>query len=450
MTGLFRPPTPFLQLNSWQKQALNALRYNTSQVGSVVPMIYGRIRQPVNLLAFGGYRGPGGGKKGKGVGPLPIGGTTQTGKGGGGGKKGGKKNPSYSIDVDFGLCEGQVTIRPDAGVWASAESTTISSLPLNIYTGANGQPEDPTFASLGMAITYSGTCHVSATPMDLGPSPVLPNLSIEVDGFCANGLGQDANPGDVVTHFLTDPQHGVGFPTQYLDDMSNFHDYCDQTGLGISVSLDGQQTGLEWLGSFVKLLNTAMVWSGSILKFVPYGDLPVGSWNPNLMAQYEITDDFFLRDAQLKPEVSPDQADPVMVTRINPADAVNWVSMEYSDRSNNYNSTVLAAFDQSSIDVFGLRTGDNLSGKLFTNSSSAKTSCQLYLQRLQYIRNTPYKFKLGWQFMLIEPMDILLLSGTLGDTYLAGQAVRIISIEEDDNGDMSVEAEHLEQGVAHP
>ena len=85
--SLFRTTTPFLQNNAWQNQAVNALRYNTSQIGSVVPLIYGTVRQQINLVALGNYMGPGGGKKGKGVGPLPIGGTNtvQSGKGGGGG-----------------------------------------------------------------------------------------------------------------------------------------------------------------------------------------------------------------------------------------------------------------------------------------------------------------------------------------------------------------------------
>lgn len=451
MSFLFRTTQPFLQLQSWQTQALNALRYNTSQVGSVVPMIYGTMRQPVNLLAFGGYQGPGGGKKGKGVGPLPIGGTQQSSKGGGGGKKGGKKSaPDYSINVDFGLCEGPVTIGGDNGVWASAEVTTFGGLPLNQYDGSNGQAPDGTFAGIGNTVGYSGTCHVTATPMDLGSSPVLPNLSIEITGFCIDGtMGVDANPGLIITHFLTDPQRGAGFPSVNLDDMSNFTLYCNQVGFGCSMSLDGQQSGLEWLGGFVKLLNTAMVWSGSLLKFIPYGDLTVGTWNPNLVAQYAINDDDFLTDWKEEAGPDPNKTDPVITTRINPVDASNWISIEYTDRTNNYNSTIISAFDQSAIDAYGLRTGDNLSGKQFCSAAPAQTSSQIYIQRLQYIRNTPYKFKLGWRFALLEPMDLLLLTGNLGDNYLNNQAVRILSIEEDDNGDLTIEAEQLEQGSAH-
>src|SRR5262252_3684362 len=194
MSGLFRPHYSFLQTNAWQRQAQNALRYNTSQVGAVVPIIYGTVRQQMNLLAFGGYRGPGGGKKGKGIGPLPIGGTSQTAKGGGGGKKGGKKaQPDFTLDVDVGICEGPVDIQGDAQVWASAETAHFQDLGLHLYRGENGQAADPTAFGMGATVGYSGTCHVTATPIDLGPSPVMPNLSFEVTGYLAGTLGnQDA------------------------------------------------------------------------------------------------------------------------------------------------------------------------------------------------------------------------------------------------------------------
>jgi pyruvoyl-dependent arginine decarboxylase (PvlArgDC) len=44
-----------LQNQSWQNQALNALHYNTSQVGSVIPLICGTVRQQVNLIALGNF-----------------------------------------------------------------------------------------------------------------------------------------------------------------------------------------------------------------------------------------------------------------------------------------------------------------------------------------------------------------------------------------------------------
>jgi len=64
----------------------------------------------------------------------------------------------------------------------------------------------------------------------------------------------------------------------------------------------------------------------------------------------------------------------------------------------------------------------------------------LLLQRKAYIRNT-CKFKLGWRYALLEPMDIVLLTdATLG---LAGKAVRITAIEEDDNGELTITADEI-------
>ena len=62
------------------------------------------------------------------------------------------------------------------------------------------------------------------------------------------------------------------------------------------------------------------------------------------------------------------------------------------------------------------------------------------MQRKAYVRNT-YRFKLGWRYALLEPMDIVLLTdATLG---LAGKAVRLTAIEEDDNGELTVTAEEI-------
>ena len=62
------------------------------------------------------------------------------------------------------------------------------------------------------------------------------------------------------------------------------------------------------------------------------------------------------------------------------------------------------------------------------------------MQRRAYIRNT-YKFKLGWRYSLLEPMDIVLLTDVaLG---LEEAAVRITQIDEDDNGELTVIAEEI-------
>lgn len=465
MGNILRPHQDFLQNNAWLSQSQNSLRYQTSQLGSVVPMIIGTVRQPVNIVNLGNYKGPGGGKKGKGVGPLPLGGTnTVAGKGGGksGGKKGGKKGPQdYTVDVDYALCLGQVN---SLGlVFANASVAAFSSLPLNFYSGVDGQAPDPLFAG---TVGYSGTCHIAGN-LDLGMSPVLPNLSVEVISATAGTAGpdfpEDANPGSAISYFLTDPRDGAGWPPALLDNLlpggtsasggATWGDYCQAAQLVISVSLDGQQKAADWLDGIAKLTNSAIVWSGKLLKFIPYGDLALSAnganWAPNLTPAYALTDDDFLawhdRDGG-EPPLGAD--DPVLVTRTNLADAHNLYTAQYPDRSNYYNNTIVEVFDQGAIDAFGERPGDSIPAKPFASAAPAQISAQLILQRSQYVRNAPHKFKIGWRYVRLEPMDIVLITDLV--CGLDAQAVRVLSVEEDEEGGLTIEAEEITTGTSLP
>jgi hypothetical protein len=72
-------------------------------------------------------------------------------------------------------------------------------------------------------------------------------------------------------------------------------------------------------------------------------------------------------------------------------------------------------------------------------------SVQLILQRGLYIRNT-FVFKLSMEFCLLDPMDLVTLTDpALG---LNKTVVRIVDIEEDSDGAMTVTAEEFPQGVA--
>lgn len=459
MANLFRPRQSFLQLNQWQNAALNGLHYNTSIQGAVISLIYGTTRVNTNLLDFGDYKGPSG-SKGK-SGSLPISGTNSRAAKGGSSKSGKKSTPDYTVDVALAI--GQGPIAGIGNVYTSAGEASFGSLPLNLYLGNDGQAVDPTFAGLGHFVGYSGTAYLTATPLDLGPSPVLPNIGVEVLGFLiaisTGSYSNDANPANIITDFLTNTRYGAGFPSVNLDDLTtltgvSYAEYCQAAQLLVSVALDGHQKAIEWLDSIAKLTNTAMFFSGKLLKFKPYGDLPLSingaSWTPNLIPEYAVTDYHFLPWRQHTPgrEPSPGEDDPILVTRTNSADADNWLSIEYTDKGNFYNSTTLTVNDQGLTDTYGLRIGDSIPGRAFTNSTSAQISAQLALQRKTYIRNSPYKIQLGWQFARLEPMDIITLTGRYADLYLNQQPIRILSIEEDDAGGLTIEGEEIQTGVA--
>jgi len=437
-------PTPFS--NAFKSATLASLRYNTSQAGSPVPLCYGCHRVSINLLEFWGQQGfsTSSSKGGKGI-------------GGSGGKKGSGAN--YSVDVAFGICQGNIafigapngflngSIRENR-VWSSGSVAGINGLPINVYGGIDGQNPDPVFASSDPntpVLGYSGTAYATGTPLQLGSTPALPNISFEITGFgfgtpgCGPGFPGDTNPAFIVSDLLTNSRYGAGFPSGNLDisgSLADFANYCQAALIAMSMLLDRQQPCARWLEEIAQLTVAAVVWSGSLLKVVPYGDQPLdgngATWTPNLTWQYSLTDTDFLDFGG--------GSDPVMLTRSDPAAATNWLSIEYMDSFNNYNPQIVPVFDQGLIDQYGLRSEPSVQGHQFTNAVSAQISAQMQLQRKAYVRNT-YKWKLGWRYSLIEPMDIVLLTdATLG---LVDTAVRVTQIDEDDNGELTVTAEEI-------
>ena len=148
-----RPHYPFLQQLAWQTQAANALQYNTSQPGSVIPMSSAPCgcRRPACLWRL---YGAGRRQEAKGSGPCRL--AARHGRRQGRRRrrqgKGGKKGRRISIDVDFGLCQGPIDHVGLAFVNASVAD--FASVGLNIYNGVDGQAADGTFA-MGDVVGYS-------------------------------------------------------------------------------------------------------------------------------------------------------------------------------------------------------------------------------------------------------------------------------------------------------
>ena len=437
-------PTPFV--NAFSNPTIGSLRYNTSQAGSPVFICYGTQRVSINLLEFWNFVSHSSSNSS----------TGGKGLGADSGKKGSQQN---SVDVAFGICQGPVgftgAIYGSGGynrIWSNGGiADGLGAVGLNGYAGSDGQSPDPVFASSDPnqpVIGYSGTCYVTGTPLNLGSSAALPDISFEITGFEAGtagpGFPDDARPDLLVTDLLTNARYGAGFPAANLDisgSLADWGNYCQAAQLAMSLLLDKQQPAARWLEEIAELTVSAVVWSGTLLKIIPYGDQALGangaSWAPNLTWQYSLGDGDFL---SWSGGGSDGSTDPVVLTRSDPSQATNWLSVEYMDAGNSYNPQIIAAFDQGTIDAYGLRTEPSIQAHEFTNPTSAAVSAQLMLQRRLYVRNT-YKFKLGVRYALVEPMDIVLISdATLG---LSAAAVRITQIEEDDNGELTVTAEEI-------
>ncbi|WP_457105899.1 phage tail protein [Methylobacterium sp. P5_C11] len=226
---------------------------------------------------------------------------------------------------------------------------------------------------------------------------------------------------------------------------ASYQTYCAALGLGLSPALTDAETANAILARWLRLTNSAAVWSGARLKIVPYGDQVVTgtthsgarvTYVPDVTPVYDLTDDDFL---------AAEGDDPVRIARSDPYGLPNVQRVECSDRSHGYTTTTVEARDQGAIERYGLKVGGTITAREICALSIGRLVAQLALQRALYIRNT-FTFRLSWEFCLLEPMDIVTLTDPgLG---LARAPVRITAIEEDEDGLLTVTAEEFPRGTA--
>ena len=258
--------------NAKQQRAVGSLQFQTSLAGGVIPLIYGTTKVSPNLLDYDDFTA------------TPSKQAGGKGKGGGGGKGGGQQY-MYSASFIMGICQG-----PIAGLglaWWDKNIGTAAGLPSisSINPGADGQTIDPYWSSAHPAkpISYSSTANIVFANYQLGNTATLPNFNFEVFGVGtgvsgASPNGYDANPAQIVSDFLTNPRYGTNFPSANLDPAmtssaaSSYASYCAAVGLFLSPLLDQQQEAQQSLADITKVTNSAIVWSGGLLKIIPYGD----------------------------------------------------------------------------------------------------------------------------------------------------------------------------------
>ena len=268
---------------------------------------------------------------------------------------------------------------------------------------------------------------------------------------------RDALAADIAYDLLTNTRYGAGWPASQVGELytgaNTFAAYCRAHGIWFSPVYDQQRTAADILSELCDLANTALVWSEGRLKFVPYGDEAATStltgvaYDPTVEAsrdgayigvRYHLTDDDFLAQGS---------DDPIEVERTPPTDIYTQTSIEFLNRAMGYRSEVAEATDAAGIAAEGgaVRAEQTTQAHMICSPTLARDTAQRRLQRQLAVRNT-YRFRLGWRFCLLEPMDVVTLTDVgLG---LAQWPVRITGITENEGGDFDVEAEDLPIGAA--
>lgn len=420
------------------KPQYTGLQVQTSSSSLPIPILFGTNSLAPNVIWYDNFK------------------TVETKQKQGG--KGGSvttTNYSYTADVILGICEGPVQAVPTS--WVDKAQKTLAEEGFTLFLGNNPQDAWPylTTAYPTKALAYNGLAYVAESNYPLSDSASIRNHNFETVGLLAGSLSDIGNDDDAdvalaIGEFLSNPQFGTYFPSAFIDESSllggtngySLQCYCKAMGIGLSPVLSSQEKAATIIERWLELINATVVWSGGVLKFLPYAEDNITgngfTWTARTAPLYDLTDEDF---------TDKGTDDPVKVSRINVSQADNILRLEISDRSNRYSKLPVESRDESAIQLYGQRVGSTITANEICSTALGALCGQLILQRRLYIRNN-YKFGLSWEYCLLEPMDVVTITDAkLGFDKLP---VRIVSIEESEDGLLDVVAEDLITGLGAP
>jgi Putative phage tail protein len=273
----------FLRRNDNAKPDFTSLQVQTSTSTLPIPIVWGQNKVAPNLVWFANFKSVPG-SSGKGVG----------GKGGifGGGGGAAANSYTYTADLIMALCEwplspGGVLGNGIGFIWKDLGVYLQLQLGLGSYPGSTPQDVWPYLSALypENALAYQGTAYLWGGGYNLGSSASIGNHNVEVYGpLAGTGVnGIDADPALVIQDFLTNAQYGCGFNAASIDSGSlftnpdSFQAYCRAMGYAFSPALTNQEQASSILTRWLQIFSTAAVWSGGLLKFIPYGDTAISA-----------------------------------------------------------------------------------------------------------------------------------------------------------------------------
>ena len=309
---------------------------------------------------------------------------------------------------------------------------------------------NPTFyvngALTSVTVTKNTGGYYQAT---FGTAPVL---SAVISWNGTQAVMSDAMPSNILVDFLTNALHGAGWTSGRISGQitgcpftsslatrqtwcnanpTSWQTYCSAMGFAVSPCWDTQRAATESLQELLTATNSEAVWTagatGCVLNVVPYGDTPITAngvtYTPNTTPLYSLTYDDFLGAVDAHGGASGD--DPVEVERTAISDVYNTWPVEWWDRLNAYNVSTVQDAEPVDVALHGTKLASGTTLHLITRRAHALALSRVLAQRSVYLRNT-YTFKVGWKYILVEPMDLLQISDPL--LGLSNLIVRVLSV----------------------
>ena len=469
------------------------LQVNTSVQVLPIPIIYGSPRVSINLIYYNGFNSQlvstGGGK-----------GVLSGGKG--------QKQVEYFATILMAIGEGPIAnvkiIYQDQNVWTPATYPTNGS---EFFDGDPGQPPWSYIVDNWPidARGYTWTSYYAFSNAQLDASATVPQINLVLEGFFTgssplnystveittgqydpNGnpvsfigdilLGNaDADPAECIIDFLTSPIHGATFPAQFLDIASlrtspdgfnpdvgdaALSTYCQAVGLAWSCVLNNVESANSILERWCKNLNVAPLWNGATLRFIPYWDQFASGnpgWSDNTSTYYPdpipmkyfspyITPVVTITADQILQSENKDE-DPITFSRKDPQEVYNTVRLDFSDRTNFFNDNACEVKDEAHIELYGPRIDNIGTGDEFSLLTYANMSATMQLRRNIAIMLT-YTWKMGPLWGWLDPMTIVAIPDPTN--YSSYITVRVISVEDDEDENVTITAEEFPIGAQSP
>lgn len=355
-----------------------------------------------------------------------------------------QNNGVFTIPAGSSLCGTTITISYTY-LNTYASSPALQQMGLSLMPGYKGQSAPSWVTSLhpGAALGYSNLACVTGQNYSLNSSAQVDNHNFEVVGPGAYSIGQNVPDIDIAqfaVNLLKDLRYGAMIPSQYINTTAQWTASNLANNLLFSPALDTQIKAADFIAKAAMLTNVGLVWSAGSLKFIPYCDAQVSgngvTYTPNQTPIYSLTDDVFITTAG-----DP----PVQITRKSSKDCFNHFRVSFKNRGNSYASEIAEAKDSADIQTNTIRSANIVDASWCCDANIARNIAQFLLQRSLNIRGT-YEFVLPWNFIFLEPMDIVSITDVTQG--LNKYAVRVTKIEEND-GDLKFTCEDFHQGVAN-
>lgn len=367
-----------------------------------------------------------------------------------------------TIDIQFLLCEGEIVgvryVAAGKGFAQAARSETIR-LASTVATGT--RPTQTAWVNLpsGKDLGYPGVAILSIPADYRYAGDLLTKSVFDIDGL-RNGSGDsstgDADPTLVISDILTNANFGAGFPYSVTtnagqDDTaaSSAERYVKAAGMWVSPTITEQRAAIDILGDILTATNCEALWSDGQLKIIPLGDESLTgngvTFTPVTAPQYALGPDDFIVEGD---------DDLIEVERIPDDDVYNTWPVEYLERSPAgvaddpnlaYEPNVVEDPDPVDVLARGVKRAAVTQIHMVCRRDVAQRISAILAQRAVYCR-TKYKFRLGWRFCRLEPLDLVTLTEPI--LGLDNRVVRITSIRENEDHVLELEAEEWPFGVA--